>query len=467
MMTTPKLDRRQMLKLEAAAIAAAAAGMPVAASAANVVTERNASELEWNKAPCRFCGTGCSVIVATKDNRVVATHGDIKSEVNRGLNCVKGYFLSKIMYGHDRLTKPMLRKTGGKYDKNGEFTPVSWDEAFDIMAEKFKDALKKRGPSGIGMFGSGQWTIWEGYAASKLFKAGFRTNNIDPNARHCMASAVAGMMRTFGIDEPAGCYDDIEATDAFVLWGSNMAEMHPILWTRVADRRLSAPHVRVAVLSTFEHRSFDLADIPIVFTPQTDLAIMNAIANHIIKSGKVNKDFVDRHTTFRRGTTDIGYGLRPEHPLEQRATGRAKAGDSTEISFDEYAKFVSDYTFEKASELSGVPVNQLQALAEMYADPKVKVMSFWTMGFNQHTRGVWANQLCYNLHLLTGKIATPGNSPFSLTGQPSACGTAREVGTFSHRLPADMVVTNPEHRAKADAIWQLPAGTIPDKPGFH
>ena len=82
------------------------------------------------------------------------------------------------------------------------------------------------------MFGSGQWTIWEGYAASKLFKAGFRSNNLDPNARHCMASAVVGFMRTFGIDEPMGCYDDLEHADAFVLWGSNMAEMHPILWSR-------------------------------------------------------------------------------------------------------------------------------------------------------------------------------------------------------------------------------------------
>ena len=101
-MTTPELDRRQMLKLEAAAIAAAAAGMPVPARAANLITEREASELKWDKAACRFCGTGCSVMVATKDNRVVATHGDIKAEVNRGLNCVKGYFLSEIMYGHDR-----------------------------------------------------------------------------------------------------------------------------------------------------------------------------------------------------------------------------------------------------------------------------------------------------------------------------------------------------------------------------
>jgi nitrate reductase NapA len=466
-MTMDKLDRRRFLKLEAAVMAAAAGGLPAPLAAANLFAERSASELAWDKAPCRFCGVGCSVMVATKDNRVVATHGDIKSEVNRGLNCVKGYFLSKIMYGHDRLTQPLLRKTNGKFDKEGQFTPVSWDEAFTIMAEKFKAALKKRGPSGVGMFGSGQWTVWEGYAAAKLFKAGFRSNNIDPNARHCMASAVAGFMRSFGIDEPMGCYDDIEAADAFVLWGSNMAEMHPLLWTRVTDRRLSAPHVRVAVLSTFENRCFDLADIGMVFKPQTDLALLNAIANHIIRTGRVNEDFVAKHVTFRRGQTDIGYGLRPEHPLQKAATGAAKANDSTAMSFEDYARFVSDYTIEKAAELSGVPANRIEALADLYADPKTRVTSFWTMGFNQHTRGVWCNNLVYNIHLLTGKISEPGNSPFSLTGQPSACGTAREVGTFSHRLPADMVVTNKEHRDRAEQIWKLPEGTIPAEPGYH
>ena len=463
----PDLDRRKVLKLEAAAMAAAAGGIATPAAAQNLITERSATELKWDKAPCRFCGTGCSVIVATKDNRVVATHGDMKSEVNRGLNCVKGYFLSKIMYGHDRLTQPLLRKKNGQYDKNGEFTPVSWDEAFTVMADKFKAALKAKGPTSVGMFGSGQWTVWEGYAASKLFKAGFRSNNLDPNARHCMASAVAGFMRTFGMDEPMGCYDDIEATDAFVLWGSNMAEMHPILWTRVTDRRLSAPHVRVAVLSTFEHRSCELADLSLIFTPQTDLYLLNAIANHIIKTGRVNKDFVDKYTVFKRGQTDIGYGLRPDDPRQKSAAGAAKANDATDMTFEDYAKFVSDYTIEKASKMSGVPANRIEALAEIYADPKTKVVSFWTMGFNQHTRGVWANNLVYNIHLLTGKISEPGNSPFSLTGQPSACGTAREVGTFSHRLPADMLVANKAHRDIAERIWKLPEGTIPAVPGYH
>jgi nitrate reductase NapA len=461
-----KFSRRDYIKANAATVAATVAGISTS-EAANIVTDRDKTDLKWSKAPCRFCGTGCSVMVATKNDKVVATHGDVHAEVNRGLNCVKGYFLSKIMYGKDRLETPLLRMKNGVYDKEGEFEPVSWDTAFDLMADKFRESVKKKGPTSVGMFGSGQWTVWEGYAASKLMKAGFGTNNIDPNARHCMASAVGGFMRTFGIDEPMGCYDDIEATDTFVLWGSNMAEMHPILWTRVTDRRLSAPNTKVAVLSTFQHRCFDLADIPMVFNPQSDLAILNFIANYIIQTDRVNKDFVSKHVNFRLGNDDIGYGLRPEHPLQQKAKNADDVGGSTKIDFEQFKAFVADYTVEKASEISGVPEDKLIELAELYADPDRKVVSFWTMGFNQHTRGVWCNNLIYNIHLLTGKISTPGNSPFSLTGQPSACGTAREVGTFSHRLPADMVVTNPEHRKYAEKIWKIPEGVIPPKPGYH
>ncbi|WP_428826774.1 nitrate reductase catalytic subunit NapA [Azonexus sp. IMCC34842] len=468
-----KLNRRDFIKANAAAAAISAAGL----SAPGAAVAQGKDEIRWDKAACRFCGTGCGVLVGTQDGRVVATQGDPDAPVNRGLNCIKGYFLSKIMYGADRLKTPLLRMKDGKYDKNGEFTPISWTKAFDIMEEKAKATMKAKGPNGLAMFGSGQWTIWEGYAAAKLMKAGFRTNNLDPNARHCMASAVAGFMRTFGIDEPMGCYDDIEHADAFVLWGSNMAEMHPILWTRITDRKLSNKGVKVAVLSTFEHRSYELADIPMIFTPQTDLAILNYIANYIIQNGKVNQAFVDKNVNFKKSATDIGYGLRPTHALEKNATsngypgadGKPKGdtGKSDPITFDEFKKFVSEYTVEKVSKLSGVSEKDLKALAELYADPKVKVVSFWTMGFNQHTRGTWANNLCYNIHLLTGKISEPGNSPFSLTGQPSACGTAREVGTFSHRLPADMVVTNPEHRKHTEELWGLPEGTIPDKVGYH
>lgn len=461
-----KLSRRDFMKANAVAAAAAVAGVSAPTLAANLITSTDKTAITWDKAPCRFCGTGCSVLVGSQDGRVVATQGDPDAPVNRGLNCIKGYFLSKIMYGQDRLTQPMLRMTDGKFDKNGNFAPISWDQAFDIMAEKFKATLKEKGPTAVGMFGSGQWTVWEGYAAAKLMKAGLRTNNLDPNARHCMASAVVGFMRTFGMDEPMGCYDDIEQADAFVLWGSNMAEMHPILWSRISDRRLSHQDVQVHVLSTFEHRSFELADNGMVFTPQTDLAILNYIANYIIQNDKVNWEFVNKHTQFRKGVTDIGYGLRPTNPLQQKAKN-PDSGDSTPMSFDDFAKFVADYDLESVSKLSGVPKDKLEKLAQLYADPSKKVVSYWTMGFNQHTRGVWANNLCYNIHLLTGKISTPGSGPFSLTGQPSACGTAREVGTFAHRLPADMVVTEPKHRAIAEKIWKLPEGTIPEQVGYH
>jgi nitrate reductase NapA len=457
-------SRRNFIKSSAIAATAAAAGVSLPqVKGADAAT----ADIRWDKAPCRFCGTGCSVLVGTKDGRMVATQGDPDAPVNRGLNCIKGYFLSKIVYGRDRLTQPLLRKTNGKYDKEGEFEPISWDEAFDVMAEKYKAALKKKGPTSIGMFGSGQWTVWEGYAAAKLMKAGFRSNNIDPNARHCMASAVAAFIRTFGIDEPMGCYDDLEKADTFVLWGSNMAEMHPILWSRLTDRRLTADHCRVAVLSTFENRNFDLADLGMVFKPGTDLAILNYIANYIIQNGKVNEAFVKEHINFRIGNQDIGYGLRPNDPREQAAKNSGKGGGSKEYSFEEYKAFVADYTLEGVSALSGVEPDKLEALAELYADPDSKVMSLWTMGFNQHARGTWVNQLCYNVHLLTGKISEPGNGPFSLTGQPSACGTAREVGTFAHRLPADLVVMKEAHRKIAEEKWQLPEGTIPGKPGFH
>ncbi len=457
------MNRRDFIKTQAALAAATVAGttLPIAAKAAATGKD----DIRWDKGACRFCGTGCGVLIGTKNGKVVATQGDPEAPVNRGLNCIKGYFLSKIMYGADRLTKPLLRMTNGEYDKNGSFTEVSWDQAFDTMAEKWKAALKKKGPTSVGMFGSGQWTIWEGYAASKFMKAGMRSNNIDPNARHCMASAVGAFMRGFGIDEPMGCYDDLEHADAFVLWGSNMAEMHPILWSRLADTRLTKPGCEVHVLSTFEHRSFELADNGMVFTPQTDLAILNYIANYIIENKAYNTDFIGKHVNFTKTVTDIGYGLRPEHPLEKAAKG--KGGKLTRISFDEFAKSVSDYTLEKTVALSGVPAKKLERLAKLYADPDRKITSFWTMGFNQHTRGVWVNGLLYNVHLLMGKISEPGNSPFSLTGQPSACGTAREVGTFAHRLPADYVVMKKPHRDFAEKIWNLPEGTIPAKPGYH
>ena len=321
------------------------------------------------------------------------------------------------------------------------------------------------------MFGSGQWTIFEGYAATKLMRAGFRSNNLDPNARHCMASAAVRLHAHLRHGRADGLLRRFRSTPTPSCCGART-------WPRcirscgrgVADRRLGDPHVKVAVLSTFTHRSMDLADIPIIFKPGTDLAILNYIANHIIKTRPGQQGVRrrphdlharrDRHrlrpAARRSAARPGGQGRGRRRPRWSRSTSRRSRPSSRE------------YTLEK---VVGADRRRARAFSRSSPSsmpiPSRKVMSLWTMGFNQHVRGVWANQLVYNIHLLTGKISEPGNSPFSLTGQPSACGTAREVGTFAHRLPADMVVTNPEHRKHAEEIWKLPHGMIPEKPGYH
>ncbi len=500
------ITRRDFLKQSAVVSATAAiVGIPIS-EIATAATQSAEAGWRWDRGVCRFCGTGCGIQVATEKGRIVATKADEDAPVNRGLSCVKGYFNGKILYGKDRLTQPLLRMKNGHFDKQGDFVPVSWERAFDEMEKQFKRHYQELGPTGVGFFASGQHTIQEGYAAVKLFKAGFRTNNLDPNARHCMASAVAAFMQTFGIDEPSGNYDDIEHTDTMVLWGANMAEMHPVLWTRISDRRLGNPDVRVVNLSTVSNMSSNIADLEIIFKPQTDLAIMNYLAREIVTRDAVNWDFVNKHCAFATGPTDIGYGMRGsdkfDYAAEKDTNGKEltmqlgkeeaiaqgkQAGATVEqknratpdkhwlITFEDFKRGVEPYTLDFVAELSkGDPdeslddfKRKLQQLANLYIEKNRKVVSFWTMGFNQHQRGTWVNEQAYMVHLLLGKQAMPGNGAFSLTGQPSACGTAREVGTFSHRLPADMVVNNPDHRAASEKIWKLPAKTLNPKVGSH
>jgi len=505
------ISRRNFLKSSAAAAAAGAVGITVPAEV-QAAAAQGEKGWRWDKAACRFCGTGCGIMLATKGGKIVAVKGDPAAPVNRGLNCIKGYFNAKIMYGADRLKTPLLRMNdAGEFDKKGKFKPVSWKRAFDEMETHIRKALKASGPEGVGVFASGQYTVMEGYAAQKMMKAGFRSNAIDPNARHCMASAVVGFYQTFGIDEPSGCYDDIELTDTVVSWGSNMAEMHPILWSRVTDRKLSDPdHVKIVNISTYRHRTSDLADVEIIFSPSTDLALWNYIAREIVMRDEKEKiidwEFVKKHMVFAVGPTNIGYGMRRagekslkdgkytalemetiSKEMEKKVSAKEapalapyglKEGDTMkhtagtlkhwEISFEEYKRSLEPYTLDYVAKIAKGDPNEdieefkkkLQFLANLYIEKGRKVVSFWTMGMNQHTRGTWVNTLSYNVHFMLNKQAKPGSGAFSLTGQPSACGTAREVGTFCHRLPADLMVKNPKHRKIAEGKWSIPEGTL-------
>lgn len=452
------LDVERRAFLQSAAGAVAAFSTSDLAAAARLAAPAD-SNLSWNKAPCRFCGTGCGVEVGTDKGVVVAVRGDEASPVNRGLLCVKGYHLPGFLYGEDRLTHPLRRQKDGSYQK------IAWDEALDLIAERFSTVLREHGQESVGVYGSGQWTVFDGYAALKWVKAGMRSNNLDPNARLCMSSAVMGFVTQFQSDEPMGCYADFEAGDDFILWGNNMAEMHPVLFSRLLETKKRKPGARIIDLCTRTTVTSDYSDAVIMFRPGTDLALANGILHLLVAEGGVDEAFVRENIVFKRGIEDletIGYGCYGDQA--ERYDFEDEIQDS---SIEELKTFLEAYTPSKVVEITGVQEAQLRLLARIYADRSRGTVSLWCMGVNQHTRGTWMNNLITDLHLLTGKIGRPGSNPFSLTGQPSACGTAREVGTLANRLPADMVVTNPGHRAKAEKIWGIEAGTIHPVPGYH
>ena len=375
--------------------------------------------------------------MGVQDGKVVAVAGDRNAEVNKGLLCVKGYHVGSALYGKDRLTKPLLRH-GDSYRE------ISWAEAIKTIADRVEAA-----PERFAYYGSGQWTIPEGYAAQKFMKGGLSNNHIDPNARLCMASAVTGFLATYGVDEPAGCYDDLDECDVLIMWGNNPAEMHPVLFSRVIDRRSRGEKITLIDISTRRTRTTDSCQHYLEMKGHGDLAIANGIAHLLIKNGTYNRKFVESFCSFKA-------------PDDENPNLHGKA-----ISFDDYKAFLEPYTPEYVEELSGVPADQIRMLGDLFGNSDLKITSLWCMGMNQHMRGTAINTMVHGIHLLSGHFGTPGNAPTSLTGQPSACGTVREVGTLAHALPGGRVVADADHRQQSEDFWNVPAGRISATPGYH
>jgi len=434
------IPRREFNRLAALAAASSVARSRAGNTPSPAVATNDG--IVWDKAPCRFCGTGCHVRVGVKNDRVVAIEGDQLAEVNKGLLCVKGYHVGLALYGRDRLTQPLLRR-------NGVLEPISWEEAIETISQKILAA-----PDQFAIYGSGQWTIPEGYAANKFIKAGLSSNHIDPNARLCMASAVTGFLSVYGVDEPAGCYDDLDRCDVLIMWGNNMAEMHPVLFSRVLDRRTRGQKVTLIDIGTRRTRTTEFCDHYLEFRPHSDLAIMNGIAHLLIRKNAFDPKFVEKFCNFRKAPKDPASA--PSAPLQGEA-----------MSFEEYKAALEPYTPEHVEKLSGVPAEKIRLLGDLFANGDLRITSTWCMGFNQHSRGTNANRLCHGIHLLSGHFGRPGDAPTSLTGQPSACGTAREVGTMCHFLPGGRLIQNEGHRREAEAIWNVPEGRIRPEIGHH
>lgn len=431
------MERRDFIKATAMAAAAAAIGHDASGQTRPAPPARRTDDVTWDKAPCRFCGTGCHVQVGVRGGRVVGIQGDQQAPVNRGLLCVKGYHVGLALYGTDRLTRPMLKR-------NGRHEPISWDEAIDVVARRIQ-----RNPAGFGFYISGQSTIPEGYAASKLVKGGLGTNHLEGNARLCMASAVTGFISTYGVDEPAGCYDDLDECDVLIMWGNNPAEMHPVLFSRVVDRRSRGEEVTLIDIGTRRTRTTEFCDHYLEFQPSSDIAIANGVAHLLLREGTWDRRFVEAHAAFR--------ALQEDTPT---LMGQA-------IDFEDYRRRMEEYTPERVEEISGVPAEKIRMLAGLFGRRDLRITSLWCMGMNQHTRGTAINALVHGIHLLSGHFGRPGDAPTSLTGQPSACGTVREVGTLAHGLPGGRDVRTEEHRQQAEGFWDVPAGRISGEVGYH
>jgi len=434
------MKRRDFVKTTAAAAVASALGVSLKIPSARAEVPPGEKDVDkWVKGTCRFCGVGCRMYLGVKNGKAVAVKGVENSKTNFGFLCMKAFLQYKIYNHPDRLKYPLLRQ------KNGEFKRISWDKAMDIMATKFAKAIKKYGKNSVAYYGSGQALTEETYLIQKIFRAGIGNSNVEGNPRLCMASAVGGYLTTFGKDEPSGSYADIEKATCFFLIGTNQAEAHPVVFRRVMNRKLSNPDgVKVIVADPRVSPTSRIADLHMQFLPGTDLAVMHAMANVIVNEGLYNKEFVDKFVAFKT----------------------VKNGKPANLTFEEYKKFLDDFTPEKAEKISKCPADQIRKAARWFAKSSA-TMSMWTMGLNQRIRGVWANNLVHNLHLLTGQIGKPGADSFSLTGQPNACGGVREAGGLCHILPGHRLVAKKAHREQIAKIWGIPEARLPKKPGYH
>ncbi len=430
------VSRREFLKSTAAATVASTLGIKLALPA----PAAGQSDVEkWVKGTCRYCGVGCRIYIGVKNGKAVAVKGVPDAKTNYGFICMKAFLQYKIYHHPDRIKYPLLRK-------GNKFVRISWDKALDLMAKKFANAIKKYGPDSVGYYGSGQALTEETYLAQKIFRAGIGTSNVDGNPRLCMASAVGGYLTTYGADEPSGSYSDIEHATCFFLIGTNQSEAHPIIFRRVMTRKLENPDkVKVIVADPRITPTSRIADLHLQFLPGTDLAVMHAMAQVIIEEELYDKHFVENFVAFKTVGPD---------------------GKPRNMTFEEYKQFLQDFTPEKAEQISKCPADKIRQAARWFAKADA-TFSMWTMGLNQRTRGVWANNLVHNLHLLTGQIGKIGADAFSLTGQPNACGGVREAGGLCHILPGHRKVANPKHREEIAKIWNIPVERLPKKPGYH
>lgn len=428
------VDRRDFVTACAVASAAALVRPPEAEAAQEVPAD-------WKRAPCRLCGVGCGMLVRIQRGRAVAIKGDPESPVSRGLACVKGYYAIQALYGRDRITRAHVRQ-------NGTLAPVGMTAALDVVATRLRDTIRRYGPDSAALYGAAQWTAADALAGARLFRDAIGSRNVDTSARLYTASADAGHAATFGATGPTGTFEDIDHADVFVLWNVNLAETDPVLFSRMLERRRNTPSVRIIDLGTRTTRTSYAADRALLIAPHSEIAVANAICREIATRGQMNRGFLERHVAFKRGAPSIGHGL-PGDTLQRE--------EAVDVGLEDYLRSMREVPTARASEASGLGPEDIRWMASLYADPARKVVSVWGTAVNQQSRGTWLNSTLHNVHLLVGKVATPGNAALPVTGQPG--GASLVADQLGHSVAAPASAT-PVARPALSIFQALERGEI-------
>ncbi|WP_127474636.1 bifunctional nitrate reductase/sulfite reductase flavoprotein subunit alpha [Microbacterium sulfonylureivorans] len=380
------------------------------------------------RAVCSYCGVGCGITVSTAPAPagagfvVTKTVGDKAHPANAGRLCTKGATHVDLMHAPGRMATAYIRPERGE-----SAVPAPLDAAIAEAGARLRAIVDEHGPDAVALYVSGQMSIEAQYLSNKLVKGYLRGLHIESNSRLCMASAGTGYKQSLGADGPPGSYEDIDAADLFFVIGSNMADCHPILFLRMADRLKQG--ARLIVVDPRRTATAERADLYLPIAPGTDLALLNGLLHLLVEEGAIDAEFVAAHTE----------------------------------GWDGMPAFLAEYAPDRVAAITGLSETDIRTAARWIGEAG-EWMTLWTMGLNQSTQGTWHTNAICNLHLATGAICRPGSGPFSLTGQPNAMG-GREMGYMGPGLPGQRAVFNPADRAFVEDVWALEPGTIRDEAG--
>lgn len=329
---------------------------------------------------CAYCGVGCQIEVAVKDNKVVGIHPDLYSPVNKGHLCVKGRYAWEYIYSHDRIMQPMIRN-------NDEWETVSWETAIQYCAEKLRDIVGEYGRNSIGIVGSARATNEDNYVVQKFARTVIGTNNVENCARVCHQPTAKAMSMTLGTSASTNSFDDIEKAKTILVAGANATGSHPIVGARIKQAVLHGANL--IVIDPRETELSHYATYHLQLKAGTNTALLNALAHVIVEEGLYDKEFV-----------------------EQRTEG-----------WEEFKKHIFSFTPEWATKICGIEPDIIKNAARLYAKETPSIC-LHGLGLTEHTQGTEGVITLVHLALLTGNIGKPGTGINPLRGQNNVQGAA-------------------------------------------